>query len=384
MHTRFLLLPFAACAASVALSGSTIGYFQTNLVSDGAVPATVIDPDLKNPWGISFSPTTPFWVSDNGTGLSTLYAGDGAKLGLVVTIPPAPGSPVGTLGTPTGTVFNSSPGNFFGDRFLFATEAGTIAGWQPALGTTAAVRVDNSGSGAVYKGLAIAGGNIYATDFAGNKIDVWTNGYTSPSLAAGAFTDPNLPDGFAPFGIQNIGGSLYVTYARKQPGGDDDVAGPGFGIVDKYDTNGTLVQRVINPGGALNSPWGLALAPVGFGDLSGLLLVGNFGDGTINGFDPTTGMFVSSLNDHGGSPIVIDGLWGLAFGNAGPGFDQHKLYFTAGLNNEENGLFGSLAPVPEPGTMLLIGLSFWGLLLLRRKKFGPVRQLAITPNERAA
>jgi uncharacterized protein (TIGR03118 family) len=350
----------AVCMPAACAFAGPVGFFQTNLVSDGAVPANVTDPDLKNPWGISFGPSTPFWISDNGTGLATLYAGDGTKQGLVVTIPPAAGSPVGTTGVPTGTVFNPNAmaGDFMGDRFLFATEDGVVAGWQPSLMTDAARRVDLSASDAVFKGLAIAAGRIYATDFHNGTVDVFDTSYSLVSLPGG-FTDPNLPSGYAPFGIQFIDGFLYVTYAKQEAGGDDDDPGPGRGFVDKYNTNGDLQQRLIvgipdDPSSPLNSPWGLALAPGGFGDLGGLLLVGNFGDGKINAFDPGTGAFVSSLNDSHGNPIVNDGLWGLAFGNAGPGFSPNKLYFTAGLNDEEDGLFGSLQVVPEPSSLLTL------------------------------
>jgi uncharacterized protein (TIGR03118 family) len=377
MRNRLLSSGAALLLLPAALSGSSIEFAQTNLVSDGAVPAAFTDPDLKNPWGISFGPTTPFWVSDNGTGLSTLYDGAGMKQGLVLTIPPAPGSPAGTLATPTGTVFNDTTANFTGDRFLFATEDGTIAGWQGSLGTTAAVRVDSSASGAVYKGLTIGGSRLYATDFAGGKIDVFDSAYSPLSLGAGAFLDPNLPSGYAPFNIQTLDGALYVTYALKQTGGDDDVPGPGFGFVDKFDLDGNLVRRLVvgvpgDPKSPLNSPWGLAIAPAGFGDLGGLLLVGNFGDGRINAFDPATGTFVTGMSGTGGAPLVIDGLWGLEFGNGGPGFDPNKLYFTAGLNQEADGLFGSLAPteipstVPEPADALLIGAGLAAVVALRR------------------
>ena len=359
MNARSLVLVLSAISVN-AVAGP-LGYFQTNLVSDGAVAANTIDPDLKNPWGISFGPTTPFWVADNGTGLSTLYNGIGVKQGLVVTIPPAPGSPAGTTSTPTGTVFNAGAagGALLGDRFLFATEDGTIAGWQG--GTTAAIRVDSSPSGAVYKGLAIAGSTIYATDFTNGKVDAFTsNGltYTSAGLG-GTFTDPTLPSGYAPFGIENIGGTLFVTYALKQPGGDDDVPGPGFGFVDEFDVNGNFIKRLIS-NGLLNSPWGLAMAPANFGELSSLLLVGNFGDGRINAFDPTTGASVSTLNDTSGNPIVNDGLWALKFGNGNPTFDPNTLYFTAGLNSEADGLLGSVQVAPEPTTTLLMS----GALLL--------------------
>ena len=358
MSLRPAVLCLFGMLPSVALAGP-MGYYQTNLVSDLPGIAATTDPDLKNPWGISFGNATPFWTADNGTGLSTLYNGSGVKAALIVTIPPPGGSPVGTLGTPTGTVFNSDSGSgtFMGDRFLFATEDGTIAGWQG--GTVASIRVDMSSADAIFKGLAIAGTRIYATDFGNGMVDVFDSGYAPVSLGGSAFTDPNLPSGFSPFGIQAIGSSIFVTYAMKQPGGDDDVAGPGFGYVDRYDADGALLQRLVSAG-PLSSPWGVTVAPAGFGDLAGLLLVGNFGDGKINAFDPTTGTFVSSLNNTSGKPIAIDGLWGLQFRSQTSGFDPNKLYFTAGLNDEENGLFGSLQQAPEPGTLLLLS---GGLLL---------------------
>jgi len=316
MRSRSAGLGFVLLLIAASCYGGPVGYLQTNLVSNGAVPASVVDPALKNPWGMAFG-ATPFWVADNGSGLATLYAGNGTKQGLVVTIPPAPGSSAGTLGTPTGTVFNPNsnapPGsNFNGDRFLFATEDGTISGWQPSLGTTAAVRIDKSAAGAVYRGLTLAGSNIYAADFHGNRIDAFDASY-SPLGLPGTFTDPNLPSGYAPFNIQNIGGTLYVLYA-KNDGGDEEQAGPGFGFVDRFDTNGNLLQRLIvgdpgNPNSPLNAPWGLALAPATFGELNSLLLVGNFGNGRINAFDPSTGIFVSTLNGPNGAPITIDGLW---------------------------------------------------------------------------
>jgi uncharacterized protein (TIGR03118 family) len=359
---------------SVPCVASITGYIQTNLVSDGAVPANHLDADLKNPWGISFGPSTPFWVSDNGTGKATIYRGDGTQLGLVVTIPPPPGSAPGDTAAPTGTVFNDTSG-FLGDRFLFASEDGTITGWQGSLGTTAAIRVDRSAADNVYKGLAINGNRIYATDFHNGRVAVFDSNYSPVSLSANAFLDPNLPAGYAPFGIQNINGSLYVTFAQREAGGDDDVHGPGFGFVDKFNADGTLLQRLIvgspgNPNSPLNAPWGLALAPASFGELSGKLLVGNFGDGRINAFDPTNGIFVDAVRDVNGSPIMIDGLWGIAFGNTGPHFDPNKLYFTAGLNDEENGLFGSLrSAVPEPGYSVLVGCALMLLGVFRRLRF---------------
>ena len=352
-------------ASAAPGSAGPVGFVQRNLVSNVPGLAVATDPQLVNPWGISFGPTSPFWIANNGSGVSTLYNGAGVKQGLVVSIPPAPGSPAGTTATPTGTVFNPVAANFRGDRFLFATEDGTIAGWQGALGTTAAVRVDSSGSGAAYKGLAIAGDRIFATDFGNGQIDVFDSSYT-PLSVGGAFTDPNLPAGYVPFGIQTIAGNLFVTFANRTPGSDDENHGPGLGFVDRFDTNGNLLQRLIS-GGALDAPWGLALAPAGFGEFGGALLVGNFGDGRINAYDPVTGALLGTLLDPGGNAIAIDGLWGLSFGNAGPGFSPDRLYFTAGIDDERNGLFGSLEPVPEPGTLALMAGGL-GLVLRRRRR----------------
>ena len=357
---------------SLAGFAAAAGYSQQNLVSDGAVSAAHVDPDLKNPWGISFGSSTPFWISDNGTGLSTLYDGSGAKQSMVVTVPPVPGSPVGTKSSPTGTVSNGSSG-FMSDKFLFATEQGTIAGWQS--GTTGSVRVNNAAGGAVYKGLAISGNRIYASNFGNGRVDVFDSTYAPAALAPGAFVDGSLPSGFAPFNVQEIGGAIYVTYAKQGPTGDD-VSGPGNGFVDKFDTNGSLLQRLIIgiPGDAnspLNSPWGITLAPASFGELSGLLLVGNFGDGKINAFNPTTGAFVKTLTDAKGDPLVIDGLWALAFGNGSAGFDPSKLYFTAGPNEEANGLFGSLGVIPEPGTVVLLGAGLMVLFVARHRHDRP-------------
>ncbi len=357
------------CLLCVSCVAAPIAFTQTNLVSDGAVPAVTTDPDLKNPWGIAFGPMSPFWIADNGTGKSTLYRGDGTKVGLVVTIPPPAGSMPGDTSAPTGALFNATAG-FMGDRFLFATEDGTISGWQPSLGTTAALRVDQSVSD-VYKGLATNGNRIYATDFHNGRVAVYDSGYNPVSLGSSAFTDPNLPSGYHPFGIQSIGGFIYVTFALKETSGDDDVKGPGFGFVDKFDADGNLVQRLVvgNPGdpnSPLNAPWGLAVAPGGFGNLGGTLLVGNFGDGKINGFDLSTGALVDSVKDANGAPISIDGLWGIAFGNNGPGFSSNRLYFTAGINDEANGLFGSLQPVPEPASLFLVGCTL-ALVVYRRR-----------------
>jgi len=351
--TAALAVLTVASAAPVAAA-----YVQTNLVSNIQGVAAFTDANLKNPWGISSSPTSPFWISNNGTGTSTLYNGAGQPFPvnnpLVVTIPPSPGS------TPTGQVFNGGSGFELAPgqpaRFLFATEAGTIAGWNPAANATnALIEVNNGGTGASYKGLAIgnnaSGDFLYAANFGNGKIDVFDSGFAAASLA-GSFTDPNLPSGYAPFNIQNLNGTLYVTYALVGQGGDD-VPGAGNGIVDAFDTNGNLIKRVVT-GGALNSPWGLALAPAAFGEFGGALLVGNFGDGLINAFNPTTGTPLGTLRDAANNPIANDGLWGLHFGNGGNGGSLNTLYFTAGPNNEADGLFGSIAAVPEPASLALV------------------------------
>jgi uncharacterized protein (TIGR03118 family) len=353
---------------------------QTNLVSDLPGVAQFQDPQLVNPWGISESAASPFWVSDNNAGVSTLYNTAGVKQGLVVSIP-APGDPTGATGTPTGTVFNIDGGPAGGFKvsgfsaagaavtaasvFLFATEDGSIVGWNPGVnpagfnpakaGTYGIIAVDNSASGAVYKGLAIgtdASGRtlLYAANFNSGKIDVFdANFHPVTSLAAGAFTDPDLPAGYAPFNVQVLNGQVYVTYAKQDKAKHDDDAGPHRGFVDVFNLDGTpglsggqvrLVSR-----GPLDSPWGLAIAPASFGSLAGALLVGNFGNGHINAFNATTGESLGELKDPDGEPIQIDGLWALRVGNGGAGGDASKVYFTAGLDHEQHGLFGSLAAV---------------------------------------
>lgn len=362
----------AAAVASFiwAASPCPAQFVQTNLVSDIAGMAANTDPNLVNPWGIASSATSPFWVADNGTGVSTLYNSSGTPQSLVVTVPAA-GSASG--GTPTGVVFNGGTDFeiFTGTpaRFIFATEDGTISGWaSPA--TQATVKVDNAPTGAVYKGLTLGNNGtanfLYAANFHSNAINIFNGTYTATALA-GSFTDPNLPAGFAPFNIQNLNNTLYVTYAKQDAMGEDDVAGAGNGFVDRYDLNGNFLGRLVTQG-PLNSPWGLAIAPAGFGAFANDLLVGNFGDGRINVFDPITGTFLGTLNDTNGNPIEISGLWGLRVGNGGNGGDPSKVYFTAGIGEEGHGLFGSLAVVPEPSTVALLTFGVGTLLLARRKK----------------
>jgi uncharacterized protein (TIGR03118 family) len=326
----------------------TIGatYLQHNLVSDIPGMADHTDTNLVNPWGISFSSSSPFWISDNHSGLSTLYNSSGTPQALIVTIPPP------TNGTPpaapTGTIFNNTSGFVVGTngptRFIFATEDGTISGWNG--GGAAVLKVDNSAAGTVYKGLAAgsaAGSNyLYATDFHNGKVDVFDSNY-KPALA-GSFADSTIPTGFAPFGIQNIKGQLYVTYAMQDDQKHDDQKGPGNGFVNVFDTSGRLLHRFASQG-VLNSPWGIAQAPVGFGAFAGTILVGNFGDGRINAFNEADGTWVGTINNTNGTAFSVDGLWAIVFGNGGNGGDTNTLYFTAGPNGEADGLFGSLAPV---------------------------------------
>jgi uncharacterized protein (TIGR03118 family) len=329
-----------------------IGFNTTLLASDIPGLAAVTDPGLINPWGLSASGSSPLWIAVNGNGTSELYNGAGVKQGLVVS----------GVGAPTGTVFNSTA-NFNGDLFLFASEDGSISGWRGALGTTAETLV-NASTNNVYKGLAIGTVGtdtyVYAANFRTGNIDVLPG--TGAPVLTGNFIDPSLPAGYAPFDIQNLGGVIYVTYALQDAAKHDDVAGAGNGFVAMFDQSGNFQGQII-AGGLLNSPWGLAIAPAGFGDLAGDLLVGNFGDGRINAYNATTGVFVETLQDAGGNPITLDGLWALRFGNGANGASTTNLYFTAGPNSEADGLFGDLATVPEPGTWALLGIGVAGLLL---------------------
>ena len=348
---RVMLAATLGVSVIPVVSANPIGFVQTNLASDST------DANLVNAWGLAASATSPFWLGANGSGTSVIYSGAGVKSALEVTI-------LGD-GSVTGVASNSTA-DFNGDRFLFASEDGTVSGWRGALGTNAeALQLANSAN--VYKGLTDGntGGNEYAylANFRTGNIDVLP-GTAAPALA-GNFTDPNLPAGYAPFNVMNLGGTLYVTYAVQDASKHDDVSGAGNGFVDKYDLQGNFVSRLVT-GGALNSPWGLAIAPVGFGDVGGDLLVGNFGDGHINAYDPTTGVFVETLQDADGNPLVIDGLWGLAFGNGGSAGPKDTLYFTAGPGDESHGLFGKLTPAPEPATWLLTGLSLLGVCVYSR------------------
>ena len=340
-------------------------YAQHNIVSDGFVPADHPDPNLVNAWGLVSGPTTPWWIADNGSGKSTLYNVATGAIQAVFTVPGASGA----QGNPTGIVFNGGTGfvvnNGVGSpsaaRFIFASEDGTISAFKGAPIVTVVPNAGSPAHGAVYKGLAIDSASnghfLYATNFHAGTVEIFDTSF-HPVTIAGAFTDPALPAGFAPFGIQNIGGTIYVTYALQDADKHDDVAGPGNGFVDAYDTSGKLIRRVASAG-ELNSPWGLALAPVDFGRFSGDLLVGNFGDGRIHVFDPTQltsdGEFeaVGLLHSAAGKPIQIDGLWALQFGHGTSPTSANgltnTLFFTAGPSGEDHGLFGSLVTTQPPG-----------------------------------
>jgi uncharacterized protein (TIGR03118 family) len=330
------------------------GQYQVHdLVSNVAGRADHVDPNLVNAWGLAAGPTSPWWVSDNGTDRSTLYNPVGTPLPLVVSVP---GAPTGAVANPTTDFIvtgSSSGGTSSGPaRFLFATEDGTIRGWNPAVppppppapSHLTEIGVDNSTAGSVYKGLAIGSlgtsNFLYANDFVNGRVDVFDKNFQPVDMP---FVDPDLPAGYGPFGIQNIGGHLFVTYA-KQSGGADEVAGQSLGFVDEFATDGTFITRVATRG-QLNAPWGLAMAPSNFGRFSGDLLVGNFGDGTINAYAPETdGTFGhrGQLRTADHKPVTIDGLWGLGFGNGAGSGATNALYFTAGPDDESHGLFGRI------------------------------------------
>jgi uncharacterized protein (TIGR03118 family) len=344
MRTRRILIAAALVAvAAAALAAATPAaernaYVQHNLVSDGSAPADHTDSHLVNAWGLTSLPGSPWWVADNQTNVSTLYGADGTPRSLVVSVP----------NNPTGAVSNTGSSFVVGSGpalFLFATEEGKLLGWNMSLGTTAQVVADKTDEGAVFKGLAIAGDRLYATDFHNGKVDVFDGSFGDVNTP-GAFVDPSIPAGYAPFGIQNIDGNIFVTYAKQDADAHDDVAGQGHGFVDEYNADGALIGRVATHG-QLNSPWGLALAPASFGRFGGDLLVGNFGDGQITAFErQSNGMFEprGQLRSASGGILTIEGLWALQFGkgalaNNGP---TDTLFFTAGPDDESHGLFGTI------------------------------------------
>jgi uncharacterized protein (TIGR03118 family) len=342
----------AAVAIAALLAGSVAAaprvenaFSVTSLVADSGSSAASDDASLVNGWGLSAGPTTPWWVSDNGTNLSTLYSGTGAKVALTVSVP----------GGPTGTVFNGSASDFAvsengkggAARFLFATEAGTILGWTPTVNATTAIAgVDRSAQKADYKGLTTMNDRLYATDFHNNRVDVFDAAF-KPLPLAGGFRDAKLPKGYAPFGIQALGGNIFVTYAKQDKAKTTEVVGAGLGYVDEFTPAGKLLARVASGGrknAPPNAPWGLALAPASFGPFSGDLLVGNFGNGRISAYAHRGGKWVykGQLRRGDGTLITIDGLWAIAFGNGSAAGPTTSLYFAAGPDTETHGLFGSI------------------------------------------
>jgi uncharacterized protein (TIGR03118 family) len=333
------------------------GYSQTNLVSNTAGVATTTDSQLLNPWGISILQGQDFWIANNNSGTSTLYNAQGVKNSLVVTIPGASKNPNGNCspGCPTGNVSNSNGSYFAGGSFIFDTEDGIIANWTGA--TTAEVAFDNSASGAVYKGLALLNGtSLLAANFNSGKIDVYDRNFNPTSLS-GSFTDPKLPAGLAPHGIHVVGNQIYVAYAMQDAAKHDAQPGAGLGQVDIFDANGNFVSTFVAAGGRLNAPWGVVETPASFGAFPNAILVGNFGDGTINAFD-TTGKFLGQLTDSSNKVLVNPGLWDMAFGEGGPSGDQNTLYLTAGGSNQPNfpaggnttAVFASLVPAAAVGS----------------------------------
>jgi uncharacterized protein (TIGR03118 family) len=353
-------LALAAALAATSLASQAIEVSVSNLVTDdpAANPGQVTDPGLVNGWGLSYSPTSPFWVSSNGGGTAVVYRVDPAtqattKVPLSVAIPGA--------GSITGQVFNAAgAGQFNGNTFLFVSEDGTVSGWRGALGTTAETLASVNG---IYKGAAYAtvagNGYLYAADFGRGSIDVFKGNAGAANLG-GSFTDAALPSGYVPFNVQALDDSLFVTYARRDGNSTDETAGAGFGFVDRYDLQGNLLGRVAS-GGVLDAPWGLAIAPASFGALAGSLLVGNFGDGHVSAYDLATDTFLGQVNGAGGQALAIDGLWALSVGNdAGAGSSQ-SLYFSAGPGDESHGVFGVMRAVPEPRASILFAA---GLLVL--------------------
>ena len=346
-----------AFVALLARSGAaTGGYERVDLVSDQTGVASFADPRLVNAWGLGFTPSGLVFVSDNSKGVSTIYAPSGIPIPIAIHIP----LPAGRTGgaAPTGLVFNPSASFLVTHgmlsrpaRFLYATEDGTISGWNPDVSPASAIlAVDDSSHGAVFKGIAwsptLYGDWLYANDFHNRHVDVW-NAAFMPVHIPGAFTDPNLPVDYSPFGIRAIDGEIFITFAKLlPPENHDDEAGPGHGYIDVFHPDGTFVRRLVSQG-ALNSPWGLARAPQNFGQFSGALLVGNFGDGTINAYRIGDGTFLGALSDGNGQRIVTQGLWGLDFA-VNPHADQEpRLYFTAGPGGEAHGLMGFIHAVPS-------------------------------------
>jgi uncharacterized protein (TIGR03118 family) len=337
-------------------------YKQTNLVSNIAGMAPVTDPNLKNPWGLTRSSGSPWWVGNNNSGTSTLYTGTGAIIPIngtgTVTVPPPKGSPAGTLSTPTGVVFNGSPTDFLtvpgtpgtSAHFIFVTEDGTISGW--AGGQNAVLVVDNSDNGeadgAVYKGATSADINgkkfLYVTNFRSAKVEVYDTNFKRVHLDEDAFEAEGVPRGFAPFNVQNVGGTLFVTYAKQDAPRHDPVGGDGLGYVELFTPSGKHIGH-LEHGDWFNAPWGVVWTTRDFGEFSNAILVGNFRSGWIAAFNGFTHKFIGWVRNPDDSLVTIDGLWSLTFGNDAGAGPANTLFFTAGINNEQDGLFGTLTPL---------------------------------------
>ncbi len=349
---RLTLLSLFSIAAASAQTVANV-YVQHNLVSSVPGLADVTDPNLIDPWGMSFSATSPFWVSNHGKGNTTVYTNSSTTTGItinstVVAIPTGSAGP--TPSVPTGQVQNSTTGFLLANgtkaSFIFCTEDGTVSAWNG--GTAATLMLDYSTVGTVYKGMAISSASgaplLYLANLSYGKIDVLDTNFKLTTVPGG-FVDPTLPAGYAPFNVWPVNGQLFVTYAKQNGAKTSDQAGVGNGVVDIFDFNGNFVQRLTS-GGPLNSPWGVARSGGNWGAFSNSILVGNFGDGRINAFDPATGALKGTLQDATGAPIAIQGLWAIEFGNGGSGGDVNYLYFTAGIfnNGVAAGLLGSIAP----------------------------------------
>lgn len=333
---------------NIAVDG---GYKQINLVSDIPGNAQITDPNLVNSWGLARSQKGPWFVADNGMGVSTRYKGNGKIkiLPLIITIPAIDGN---SASSPTGVVFNEGNdfniGNVADDvepaRYIFVTEDGTISGWNMNVDLFNAIqKVDNS-PGAVYKGVTIAENGdqtlLYVANFRGGSVDVFDTNFGVVNLAVDSFKDNNIPTGFAPFNVQNINGEIYVSYAQQDAEKHDNLDGPGLGYVDVFNPDGTLDKR-LEHGSWMNAPWGITMAPSRFGKFSNDILIGNFGSGNIAAFDPETGEFKGLLSDSKGL-ITIDGLWGIKFGNGELAGPANTLFFAAGIDGEAHGLFGTI------------------------------------------
>jgi uncharacterized protein (TIGR03118 family) len=334
---RFAALAFGLALSTAIFAAPPGTYTVTNLVADPNGPAAVnTDANLINGWGVAVRPTSPFWVSSNGTNKSTIYDGLGNILSF---------SPISIPGPPTGIVANLSSASFGGAAFLWALEDGHVAAWSSG---TAATIVFTATDSASYKGLAIAGNGtafqLYLADFHNGKIDVLSSTFGA-GIATGGFADPTIPAGFHPFNIMNLNGNLFVAYALKEADGDDEVAGAGLGFVNVFNPNGDLLARVATRG-KLNAPWGMAIAPAGFGQFSNHLLVGNFGDGAINAYNLSPYHFAGQLRSSSGGILKVDGLWGIAFGNGVLNQPTNTLFFAAGPEDESQGLYGRIDVAP--------------------------------------